>query len=512
MEVEQILARRMAQLGALCRLPSRQVTGVYGLPLQLFAGVLAASNVAFLTGMLASPWLALCAITTMAVSVWILFRRAEASEESRRIALKLWAVALPIALLLCLLGGEGRLFYANLDWQVRDAVLADLSTRPWPVHYASLHDVTRVLRAPLGLYLLPSLVGRVLGLRAANLALLVQDTALLAGVLVAFMAKARKLTTQLGVAAVFVAFSGWDSFGTLIVGHCLVSPGTSPLAPHLEWWAYPFQYSSLVTDLFWAANHALPAWAMVAAYTAWRSKAASSLQLAALLGLTLLWSPLIVMGALPFVLLALLTDIGRRRMGLLAPAVLLPLAVSLLPIALYLTLDDGKVVQGVNWGSTDFLHLYVRFALIEICPLLLLGLIWVGTQGRSARLDLLVCAVLLFAIPFYRIGAANDFMMRASIVPITLVFVITARGLTSAAFPDRWLPVLSSLMILLYGAVTPATEIARAVLTPVNPPTAVNLMDVMGNAENNSYLHAYAVAQSVYAEKGRVFRVPGALR
>jgi hypothetical protein len=501
-------ARGPAYLRALCRPPALDMTGVYALPLQLFAFVFAASNVAFLAGMLASPSLALGATTIVAVSAWILFHRAERSAETRRLAIRLWAVALPVALLLCLLGGEGRLFYANLDWQVRDAVLADLSTRPWPVHYASIHQTATVLRAPLGFYLLPSLLGRALGLPAANFALLIQDTVLLAGVLVIFMAKARTLASRLLIAAMFVTFGGWDLIGTMVVGRHMVVPGASAFAPRLEWWAYPFQYSSLITDLFWAPNHALPAWAMVAAYTAWRSGACASLQLAALLGLTLLWSPLIVMGALPFVLLALLTDLCRRRMGPLAPAALVPLVASLLPVAIYLTLDGGKVAHGLNPGSGDFLPLYGRFALIEICPLLLLGFIWSGSQDEKTRFDFLVCASLLLSIPLYRIGGSNDFAMRASIFPISLLFVIVSQGLTSLRYSENRVRVLTSLLILTYGAACPATEFARALLTPVNPATGASLLATMGESSSNNYINAYFVDRSTYEANGDLFRAP----
>ena len=61
-----------------------------------------------------------------------------------------------LSLLIFALGGEGRLFYANTDWQVRGAVLRDLVVQPWPFAYAT--DGGLMLRLPLGLYLLPAVV------------------------------------------------------------------------------------------------------------------------------------------------------------------------------------------------------------------------------------------------------------------------------------------------------------------------------------------------------------------
>ena len=84
-----------------------------------------------------------------------------------------------------LLGGEGRLLSAPTDWYVRDAVLADLGRNPWPFLYEASGGPT-LLRAPLGMYLLPALAGGG-GQRALDLALLAANTAML-GLLLALAA------------------------------------------------------------------------------------------------------------------------------------------------------------------------------------------------------------------------------------------------------------------------------------------------------------------------------------
>src|SRR4029079_442931 len=69
---------------------------------------------------------------------------------------RVFAGAFVIAVVLFMLGGEGRFFYANTDWQIRDAVLRDLATNPWPFAY-KLNGTAYFLRAPVGMYLLPAL-------------------------------------------------------------------------------------------------------------------------------------------------------------------------------------------------------------------------------------------------------------------------------------------------------------------------------------------------------------------
>jgi hypothetical protein len=450
----------------------REVIG----PLRVMVAVLAAGNVVFLVGMLASVWLSVCTCLLVAGSLWLLFGRTIGSRDAtspgdRR---RLWAVAGLIALSLCLLGGEGRLFYANTDWQIRDAVLADLSQRPWPVSYATPEGARLVLRAPLGMFMLPSLVGRLLGWRAASPALLVQNTVLLAAVLAIFMSAARRWRERLLIAGVFIAFSGLDIFGELLVGHFVNQRGSEGMIPSLEPWSSGLQYSSMVTDLFWAPNHALPALAMAATYLAWRRGQASSLMLAGVTGLGMLWSPLAVIGAAPFAILAGLDDLRARRIGWLAPAVLAPLVAGLLPVAVYLTLKGGSVDHGWNFGTYGF-QFYSLFAVLEIFPLLYLAS-RAASQDKACRADLVVCAVMLLLIPTYFIGGSNDFMMRSSIFPLVLLAMMSARGLIEDLAARRTVRVGISITLLALGAFTPAFEMARAVLQPVDPPQPTDLL------------------------------------
>jgi hypothetical protein len=64
--------------------------------------------------------------------------------------------------------GSHHLLYSTVDWQIRDAVLRDLASGPWPVAYLDAKGETWLLRAPLGFYLPAGLAGRLLGLPAAQ--------------------------------------------------------------------------------------------------------------------------------------------------------------------------------------------------------------------------------------------------------------------------------------------------------------------------------------------------------
>ena len=216
----------------------------------------------------------------------------------------LWLASAAAALLLTTLGGEGRLLPATPDWLVRDAVLHDLVAQRWPFAYR-VDGADRVLRAPLGLYLLPALAGKVAGLRAAHLALWAQDTVALAVVLRVFCASGSR-RRSLVVLAVFCVFGGWDMVGTLAVAarHTLGDGAPFAIPDDIQWWDRLFQYSSVLTLVLWVPHHALAGW-FVAALLLLHER--GQLRVGALMagaGLSVVWSPFAAMGAAPFLLKA----------------------------------------------------------------------------------------------------------------------------------------------------------------------------------------------------------------
>ena len=209
-----------------------------------------------------------------------------------------------ISLALFALGGEGRFFYANSDWQVRDAVLHDMATNVWPFAY-DLHGTAYFVRAPLGTYLLPAMFGT-----RCELVLLISNSLRLALVLTLawhlFKSKRERAITL----AVFILFSGWDVVGTAIY---------SALGAHLSWINierrnFSYQYSSHVTQAFWVPQHAIAGWACALAFLLWRKGLVPIGFFAAMIPLVAIWSPLAIIGAIPFAILAGFEVLRRRSL------------------------------------------------------------------------------------------------------------------------------------------------------------------------------------------------------
>ncbi|MES2710449.1 MAG: hypothetical protein V4653_02610 [Pseudomonadota bacterium] len=187
-----------------------------------------------------------------------------------------WPLGLRATALCCALGllwavgtGSHHLLYSTEDWQIRDAVLRDLASGPWPVAYLDAGGETWLLRAPLGFYLPAGLAGRLFGLPAAQgmlwawsgmgLGLVLALLATLARTLDA--ARPRRAFAML--ALVFVLFHGADIVPNVLLD---LNAGASMFAGWGrggERWDRIFQYSGHVTTLLWTPNHSLPSWLTV---------------------------------------------------------------------------------------------------------------------------------------------------------------------------------------------------------------------------------------------------------
>ncbi|MDO7833951.1 hypothetical protein Q4610_02730 [Sphingobium sp. HBC34] len=385
------------------------------------------------------------AIIILGLCVWLL----RATRSLRGPTIGALLLCLVVAILLMLLGGEGRFFYANIDWQVRLAVLRDMSVNPWPFVY-SARGAPDMLRAPIGMFLAPAIAAKTLGLRAADILLWLQNSLLIATLLALGAALFNTRRAKLIALAVIIGFSGLDALGRLLF--------RGGLSDHLENWAY-LQYSSTITLAFWVPQHALAGWVGALGFLLWRGGRLSLGPYLALLPLTALWSPLGLIGAMPFAALAggralIAGTLRLSDIGLPALATLL-----CLPGLLYLGAAGEGVgarlmaVAPLQWGLFELLEV-----LVYVAPLALL------LRPRFGRDTLALLTLWLLVIPFIQIGASIDFMMRGSVSALTILAVMAADALIVDRRARLWL-----VPPLLIGSITGLYEIRRALAHPPAP-------------------------------------------
>ncbi len=354
------------------------------------------------------------------------------------------------ASILLVLSGEGRFFYANVDWQVRFAVLRDMGVNPWPFVYTSRPEPD-LLRAPIGMFLVPALVFKMLGARAADIALLVQNTTLFTLLLALASQLFADTRSRLIALAIFIIFSGMDAIGDLLMQGMLTG--------HLEDWA-EIEYSSTVTLLFWVPQHAIAGWVGAVGYLLWREGRVPLAPWLAVLPMTALWSPLGLMGAMPFVALAGLKTMLVRAIRL--RDILMPAASLLLCVPSLIYLGSASHEVGLHFQPIPFVQ-WLLFQTFETLPYLI-PLAIIGPAVRFGRDTLWLIFAWLMLIPFIQIGWSIDFMMRGSITALALIAAMVSDHVAQGGTKRRWF-----LIVLAVGSVTGLAEIRRALLYPTAP-------------------------------------------
>jgi hypothetical protein len=408
-----------------------------------------------------------------------------------RIELRTFALCWVAALALCVLGGEGHFVFTNYDWLNRDAVLADLVRHHLPVRY-EYQGTEFVLRAPLGMYLVPAAVGKLLGLPAAHLALLAQNTTILAFVLALLGAMAPQRRAVF--LAVFVTFSGIEIVGSFIKA-ALENPGAGvawwPVHAHqhLAPWNPLFQYTNHLTQIFWVPNHSFAGWWLAALAILHVRREIDSVVLMVAVASLLFWSPLVVAGALPIVGFLVLR---RELEQLLTPRILAAGAAGLcfVPIAIYLAADAGAVphVWLVTWDG--FWNLYAIFIAVQVPQIAVVALYWRRLDDGLRLLSILAIGMLL-AIPTYGLGASNDFSMRASILPLALVGFVFASIVVRLRWRDGIERVAIVAVILALGSFTPLLEIQRSLTVKAFAISDCNVLTAWHQLEPDRWLANY---------------------
>jgi hypothetical protein len=376
------------------------------------------------------------------------------------LSINYWTIIFITSILWISLSGIAGHFHLNSDWDFRMSVLHDLTMGAWPVSYGKLDGQDVILRLPMGYYLTPALIGKVLGgsedsARWALWAWTTVGACLFLGLVIHSLPTPRHpwqlITALLGA----ILFSGMDVIGALMRDHTWPVSGM-----HLEWWADLFQYSSNTTLMFWVPNHALPGW--IGAILIWRHRS-HGLDLAAA-GLLILsavvWAPLVAIGLFPLLLLCSWRELTLRSW---LHAWITPASLCLLPPALlairFITFGVPAEAAGTLNEAGALGPVVVRWFIFSLMEW---GFIAWLVLRSNMRQPLVWAAILeLLLLPWLRFGPGNDIVMRGGIPAITLLMMAALHVLTQASIRERATQAALA-ACLLVGAVTPYEEIYRS--------------------------------------------------
>jgi hypothetical protein len=243
-----------------------------------------------------------------------------------------------------------------------------------------------------------------------------------------------------------------------------VRVGGFALGEHIEWWAKFYQFSSNSTLLFWVPNHALPGW-IAASWLVkhWNRRTTASIggTLAAALPL---WAPLVAIGLAPFAAMWLAKNM--RQLGVIAKSrqgftVCCGLCVGLV-CARWITADSAGIPFGYTFDSFAVHASFVRWLTFSALEWgVLTALVWKYCD-RSLMAPVVVS---LLALPLFKFGGFNDLAMRASIVPLAILWWSVSLAIDESYRSSirRLVPIAA---VIGLGVITPVQEMVRALSEP----------------------------------------------
>ncbi len=378
------------------------------------------------------------------------------------------------AFVLCVVGGGGHLLFSPFDFLIRDAVLSDVVRQGLPGFYRH-EGVDYLLRAPLGMYMIPAVIGRLFGLQAAHITTLVQNALLYGAILYCLSILVKR--ERLRFFVLFAFFGSVDVIPRFLLDYAeWRATGHLELSPNLMFWT-PNPYFGHVASLFWTPNHALSGWFFGVLILLHIDDEIDVATLGFAFCALLFWSPLSMMGATPFLLLsgflAVRKGVVWRR---LVPAGAASLC--LFPIVLYLQADSGAIQRGWAFRDANFPSYYVLALLFSI-PQIWLVIAARRLLDQKYRPTAALAIAMLAFLPFYKLGVTpnNDMTMRVSIAPLFLLgffFCRTAHDLLAEGAVLRF----ATAAVIGLSALTGMFEIRRGLTDPAYAPSDCNILTV----------------------------------
>lgn len=369
-----------------------------------------------------------------------------------------WITLCVVVFLWVLFSGIGSFSFQNTDYYVRNPIYRDLINQPWPVFFdfsAQRESVQAVLGSDTAAFvyyfcfwLPPALLSKLFAGKELLSNIFLLAWAYLGVMLVLYQIHRYLKRCSWIIPGVFIFFGGFDAIGYRIVN------GNFAFGTHLEWWSTYFQYSSNTTVLYWVFNQAIPVWLIVTLLLNLRRNGSG----AGLSALAFAYSPFATFGMIPLAVYSIFKKRQDWKQAVTWENALIPLGMLLVFGSFYLSNPGSMSVKGwifEFYEAKELLWPYLRFLILEVGVYALI----LGRQLKKYSYLWLALAELAL-IPLYKMTAANDFAMRASMPALLILSIYLTRYLLEQRGAwKRWVIGL----LLLVAAVTPLSELYRSV-------------------------------------------------
>lgn len=345
------------------------------------------------------------------------------------------------AVAVSLITGVGEYVYTLQDHPYRRAILNDLVNYKWPVIYnydtQTNPEVIKIFGLVSGerafsyyfVYWLPAaVIGKLLGIGAANIALLIWNSI---GIYLGFIAMCVvNKRFSYAMPFLYVFFAGLDVIPNIVY---LFTGYDAWL--WLEGYVPGMAFVANFTELCNVFNQMVPCFLIVAVLMMSNNMRSAGLTG----GLLFAYSPWAVFGLLPIIIGFMLRkhmrsgNVKKDVLNILTPVNIVSAILLLVVFGSYYMSNSGAVsFRGFTWTFYEkpvmFIPSWILFIAVEIVPV-------AAVLFNKHKKDpvFIASAVTLCMLPLYRVSEMNDFSMRGS-MPGLFFFCIMLSGYVSSLF------------------------------------------------------------------------------
>ena len=324
------------------------------------------------------------------------------------------ALLLVVALVFVVVTPAAGIFEVNnFDWDKHRAVFLDLGREDWPVYFNTYYDSPVLLRYYLGYYIVPGLIGNLLGLAALTWAV--------------------PLWTWCGVSLALMVFAGEYRGWRALTSACILMLFGVIYMPFLALQATPIpdwnvlQLRFPLRDLVDSPQHFLSAMLYTLLFLQLRENRRFLAVSGIVTASSLFWSPFVTIGLLPFIGVMVFSQGVRPLLSwqnlLAAP----PIA---LLIAAYLTSGANSIPHGWVWERFDWDTLFFEILRIPLVAsaALLIALVVILRTDLGRDLMLLVALPALVVPLLYSYGGVFDWSHRVPLPALVVVAYFVAKA------------------------------------------------------------------------------------
>jgi hypothetical protein len=369
------------------------------------------------------------------------------------------------------LSGIGKLVFQNEDQSWRNGWFDLLVLEEWPLVYFSPTIENNmeaiVIVYYFGFWLPAAIIGKLFGLTAGYITQVIWAVTGIFLFYYLIIAKyIRKIVFWPLVVLIF--FSGLDILGIYLLGNNYYAYSE---IGHLEWWASPFQFSSMTTQLFWVFNQAVPAWLVTMILLIQKKNR----HIAVIVALAMITSTLPFFGLIVLAICVVVknyvanknSDNNQLKDSLLDIFTFENIAGGgLIGIISFLFLKNNGASSQINSLNLQSLKgtvfLWFLFYMIEA------GIYFIAVWKYQKHNYLLYYSLLWLAIcPWIEVGTNSDFCMRASIPALIIVLLLVIDTINKSRIAGDFKTLVVMLVILAIGSYTPIKEITRTTANTV---------------------------------------------